>query len=180
MIAESLAGGFRRGAPVTFAPLIADIPIAGILVFAISQVPAQFLDGVRIAGALLLLYLAWGMFRTLRTPHSQDEAASPPPASVGRGLFLGVLMLFLSPGPYLFWSTINGPILLSGLAIGLGHAIAFLASFYFFSIGGLLIISWLLSRAGGISPTWRRGLQAGSLLLLVGVAAFLLSQVLMA
>lgn len=179
VIAESLAGGFRRGAPVTFAPLIADIPIAGVLVFAMSQVPAQFLDSVRIAGAALLLYLAGGMVRTLKTSGGdQHEDEQPTPSSVGRGLFLGVMMLFLSPGSYLYWSLINGPILLKGLAAGLSHAFAFLASFYFFSIGGLLIIAWVLSRAGQLSPSWRRGLQTASLLLLGAVAAYLIIEVL--
>jgi threonine/homoserine/homoserine lactone efflux protein len=39
VIAQALLGGWRRAAPVTFAPLLADIPIAATLVFAVSQVP---------------------------------------------------------------------------------------------------------------------------------------------
>ena len=183
VIRESLLGGLRRAAPVTFAPLIADIPIAVILVFVLRQAPQGFLQAIRLGGAGLLLYLAWGLWQQLRVDGgvlAGEAAEGRPAARVGRGLALGVAMLFLSPGPYLYWSTVLGPLLLAALQQSLAHALLFLLSFYAFSIGGLLVIAWALGRAGGISPAWRRGLQSLSLLLLVAVALWLLSDVLLA
>lgn len=182
MIRESLLGGFRRAAPVTFAPLIADIPIAVVLVFVLRQAPEGFLQAIRLGGAALLLYLAWGLWRQLREEAQnrvEDAVEAAPAARVGRGLMLGVAMLFLSPGPYLYWSTVLGPLLLAGVAQSLAHAVVFLLAFYSFSIGGLLVIAWILGRAGRISPAWQRGLQVFSLLLLLGVAIWLLSDLLL-
>jgi threonine/homoserine/homoserine lactone efflux protein len=178
VIRESLLGGLRRAAPVTFAPLLADIPIAVVLVFLLGQAPLAFLQAVRYGGAALLLYLAWGLWRELRAgdPVEGDAAAKALPAqSAGRGFMLGMMMLFLSPGSYLYWSSVNGPLLLQALDLGLAHALAFLAGFYAFSIGGLLGIAALIERAGQISPAWQRGMRVASLVLLVGVAIWLLA-----
>lgn len=178
VIRESLLGGLRRAAPVTFAPLLADIPIGIVFVFLLGQAPQGFLQIVRLAGAALLFYLAWGLWQQLRAGENTDSDAAAralPEQSAGRGFMLGTMMLFLSPGPYLFWSSVNGPLLLEALDLGLGHALAFLGAFYIFSIGGLLAIAALIARAGQISPQWRRGLRIFSLLLLVGVALWLLS-----
>lgn len=121
VIAESLVGGWRRAAPITFAPLVVDIPIAGLLVFALKQVPDSFLNTVRIAGALLLFYLAWRLWKQIRAGSDTDQSETS--ANAQRGFLWGVLMLFLSPGPYLFWSLINGPILLNALDLSIWHAI---------------------------------------------------------
>ena len=177
VIRESLLGGLRRAAPVTFAPLLADIPIAIVLVFLLGQAPQGFLHAIRYAGAALLLYLAWGLWQQLRAgdPAQGDAAAKSLPAqSAGRGFMLGTMMLFLSPGSYLYWSSVNGPLLLQALDLGIPHALAFLGAFYVFSIGGLLAIAALIERAGQISPTWQRGMRIASLVLLVGVAIWLL------
>ncbi len=178
IIRESLLGGLRRAAPVTFAPLLADIPIGIVFVFLLGQAPEGFLVFVRLAGAALLLYLAWGLWQQLRAgdqAEGDDAEEALPEQSAGRGFMLGTMMLFLSPGPYLFWSSVNGPLLLEALDLSLLHALGFLAAFYIFSIGGLIAIAALIDRAGQISPEWRRALRIGSLLLLVGVAIWLLS-----
>lgn len=174
IISESLVGGWRRAVPITFAPLIVDIPIAGLLVFALKQVPLSFLNTVRIAGALLLLYLAWRLWQQIRAGIHVEQSETSTNAP--RGLRWGVLMLFLSPGPYLFWSLINGPILLSALELSIWHAVAFLAAFYLVSIGGLIALAYLLSLLGDLSERVHRSLQFFSLFLMLAIAAFLLRQ----
>lgn len=175
IIAQSLLGGWRRAAPITFAPLLADIPIAVVLVFAMNQVPEGFLRLVHIAGAALLVYLAWSLSREMRTGSSGSDNQLPAlPAR--RAFFQGVLMIFLSPGSYLFWALINGPILLRGLEQSIWHGLLFLAGFYFFSIVGLLLIAYALSRIGQLSARGRRALQTGSLVLMLAIAALLVFQ----
>ena len=83
-------------------------------------------------------------------------------------------MLFLSPGSYLFWALVNGPILLRALDQSLLHALLFLLAFYAFSIGGLLLIAFTLSRIGQFNARLRRGLQLGSLILMLAIAGLLL------
>ncbi len=53
-----------------------------------------------------------------------------------------VLMNFLSPGPYIAWSTFNGALLLQGLEQSPIHAAAFLIAFYgtFLSILALIVL----------------------------------------
>jgi threonine/homoserine/homoserine lactone efflux protein len=173
IIAQSLAGGWRRAAPATFAPLIADLPIAIVLVFVVSQVPETFLRFVMLAGAALLLYLAWSLWREIRSAQVTDDQELPSPQSPWRGLVQGVLMIFLSPGPYLFWAFVLGPKLLEGLEASLIHGVSFLLGFYIFSIGSLQIIAALLGRLGQVSPYARRMLQISSLLLMLVIAGLL-------
>lgn len=172
VIAQSLMGGWRRAAPVTFGPLIADIPIAITLVFIMSQVPDEFLRFVKFAGAALLLFLAWGLWREMRKAQA-TETTQPTAQSAWRGLAQGVLMIFLSPGPYLFWALVLGPLLLQALQQSWLHALVFLAAFYGFSIGGLQLIALVLGRVGQLSANGRRWLQTGSLVLMLVIAAFL-------
>ena len=174
VIAESLVGGWRRAAPITFAPLIVDIPIAGVLVFTLTQVPETFLVIVRFAGAILLLYLSWRLWGQIQ--NGKEDIASEPSGKRRSGFLWGILMLFLSPGPYLFWSLINGPILLDALDLSIWHAIVFLLSFYFFSIGVLLSIAYGLGKPGGLSDIMRRRLQISSLVFMLLISIFLIQQ----
>ncbi|MEX1071610.1 MAG: LysE family transporter [Anaerolineales bacterium] len=173
IIAQSLHSGWRRAVPITFAPLLADIPIGAVLVFAMSQVPAGFLRFVHFAGAALLVYLAWSLWKEMRAKKSKAKKKETTHLSPLRAFSQGVLMLFLSPGPYLFWALVNGPILLRSLDNSLVHSASFLIGFYTFSIGGLIVIAYVLSRIGELSERGRRALQMGSLVLMIAIAALL-------
>jgi threonine/homoserine/homoserine lactone efflux protein len=166
-------GGWRRAAPVTFGPVLADIPIAITLVFLMSQVPEEFLRFVMFAGAALLLYLAWDLWREMRKTNT-DAVAKPKSQSVWRGLLQGALMIFLSPGSYLFWALVLGPLLLQALEQSWLHAVAFLGSFYAFSIGGLILIAVIIGQAGRLSASSRRWLQVSSLVLMLAMVFLLL------
>lgn len=175
VIAQALLGGWRRAAPVTFAPPVADIPVAILMVFIVSQVPDTFLRGVQLAGAILLFYLAWGMWREVRqAPAAEGAAGQPAAQSPWRGLLQGTLMLFLSPGSYLFWGLVLGPMMVQALSYSLAHGLAILLGFYLFSIGGLLAIAYVMGRLGQFNARMRRGLQQASLALMVLIAVLLL------
>lgn len=174
VIAQALAGGWRRAAPVTFGPLLADIPIAIVMVALVSQAPAEFLRFIMFAGAVLLLYLAWGLWKDLRKQHETGAIDLPAPQSPWRGLLQGTLMIFLSPGSYLFWAGVLGPKLVEGLAISPVHGLAFLFGFYLFSIGGLILLAIVLGHLGQMNARMRRGLQMGSLALLLIIAVLLI------
>ena len=55
-------------------------------------------------------------------------------------------MAWLSPGPYIFWSLVNGPLLLSAWEQSAISAIAFLGSFYGLFVGGNLALIILFSQ----------------------------------
>lgn len=173
MIAQSLLGGWRRAAPVTFGPLIADVPIAFTLVFVMNQIPVDFLRFVRFAGAALLLFLARGVWNEIQARSSSQEQISDQPPSPLRGLIQGVLMIFMSPGPYLFWGLVLGPILLEALSLSLFHAIAFLVGFYVLSIGMLQLMAFIIGRIGELSERGRKVMQFASLGLMLMFAIVL-------
>jgi threonine/homoserine/homoserine lactone efflux protein len=173
VIAQSLLGGWRRAAPVTFGPLIADIPIAFVLVFVMSQVPENFLRFVKFAGAGLLLFLAWSVWKEISAQRT-TATTKRNPLSAWRGLLQGVTMIFLSPGPYLFWGLVLGPLLLEALNNSFVHAIAFLVGFYCLSIGVLQLMALVLGRIGELSENGRRALQFASLALMVIIAILLI------
>lgn len=177
IIAQSFAGGWRRAAPATFAPLLADIPIALAIILILGEATRDFLKVVMFAGAGLLIYLAWGLWQELKArPKNKTEQKVVAPQSALRGLLQGVLMIFLSPGPYVFWASVLGPLVVEGLKISLAHGVAFLLGFYIFSIALLQVMALVLGRVGELSPQVRRGLQAGSLVLMLVIAVLLVQR----
>ncbi len=76
-------------------------------------------------------------------------------------------MNLLSPGPYTFWTLVNGPILVSALNQSWLHAVAFLASFYGAFIGTALLIVAIFNQARRLGPKSLRILTLISIIILV-------------
>jgi threonine/homoserine/homoserine lactone efflux protein len=175
LISESLAGGWRRGAPVAFAPLITDLPIILISLFVLDQIPQGFLRFISLAGGLFVLYLAWTLWRGWRSG-SGNEPEDDGPVDARRGLGRGVLVNFLSPGPYLFWGLVNGPILLGALRQSPLNGGAFVVGFYGIFITGLLVLAGIFHQARRLGPQVVRTLLLASILILAVFGALLLGQ----
>jgi threonine/homoserine/homoserine lactone efflux protein len=178
IIAQSLKRGWRQTLPIIIAPLIGDIPIAILLVVLLRQLPNNFLSIISLAGAILLLYLAWRIFLDLRSDSAANSEIPSTKLHPARGLLLGLSMLFLSPGPYLYWSLVLGPLLLSALEQDVATAIAFLLGFYLFSVGGLVLLSVMLSRLGKLDGKLNQTLRLGSLVLMLLIAMILIARTL--
>jgi threonine/homoserine/homoserine lactone efflux protein len=178
IIAQSLKRGWRQTLPIIFAPLIGDIPIAILMVVLLRQLPNNFLSIISLAGAILLLYLAWGIFQDLRSSSVVNSEVPGTKLHPARGLLMGFSMLFLSPGPYLYWSLVLGPLLLSALEQDIASAIAFLLGFYLFSVGGLVLLSVMLSRLGKLDGNFNQALRIGSLILMLLIATILIARTL--
>ena len=172
LISESLAGGWRRGLPVTLAPLISDAPIVIVMTFLLGQLPAVAVHGLHLAGGLFLFYLAWSVWREWRQPAHARLIAAPPHS----GLRRAVLMNLLSPGPYLFWGLINGPLLLSAWQQSAAHAALFLLGFYGVFLAGMILMVGVFHLARRLGPRLVRGLMLLSILLLLGFGFLLLQQ----
>jgi threonine/homoserine/homoserine lactone efflux protein len=175
VISAALSLGWRRGIVAIFAPLIADIPIILVVVFVLGQAlpPAAKLV-LRIVGGLFLLWLAYKTWKQLRAGvtiggKASDTASHSP-------LKRAVLMILLSPGPYIAWSTFNGALLLQGLEQSPFHAIAFLAAFYvtFLSLLALLVI--VFDRLRRLDERITRAILYLTVLLLVGFGLLFILQ----
>lgn len=164
LINQTLTGGFRRGAPIALAPLIADIPIVITILILLERLPPAFLRGISLAGSAYVFYLAWGLWKQWRLGIAGQSSGEPPPSG---GLWRGMLMNALSPGPYTFWTLVNGPILLSALRISWVQGGAFLLGFYGAMITSLVCIAALFHQAQRLGPRMVRLLSLASILILV-------------
>lgn len=142
LLAQASAHGWKKTVGAAFAPLLSDGPIILLLLVILAQTPAWFLRGLNIAGGIFMLYLAYGAFRTFQTYAGQ---ASVTPAE--HNILKSALMNALSPGPWVFWSVLAGPILVEAWHISLVDALVFLFAFYFLLVGGNILFIALFAGA---------------------------------
>jgi threonine/homoserine/homoserine lactone efflux protein len=145
IINATLLLGWRKSIVTIFAPLIIDIPFILTILFVMSQFPEKVIQGLQVIGGLYILWIAreaWQHYRAgaiLGGDQSQTAARN--------ALLRAVLMGYLSPGPYVFWGTITGPLLVEALDTSLAHGVAFLVSFYGIFISILALIVYTFNRA---------------------------------
>jgi threonine/homoserine/homoserine lactone efflux protein len=179
LISQTVANGWRRAAPVAFAPLISDGPIIIAILLLLDQLPANFLHIVGIIGGLFVFYLAWGLWQQWQKgPPTEAEYFEQNVLKDGKLkiLFKGVLMNLLSPGPYTFWTLVTGPILLDALRQSSLHGMFFLFGFYGTLIGGMLGIAILFHLARRLGPGVVRWLTLASILILIAFGGLLIKQ----
>ncbi|NQU30886.1 MAG: LysE family transporter, partial [Anaerolineae bacterium] len=138
LITQSLANGWKKTIIAAFAPLVSDGPIILITLLLLKQLPDSLQRGLYIAGGLFILYLAWSSFKQWR---AFDESTVDRSQNQ-TGLWKAALMNLISPGPYIFWSLVSGPIFLKGLGESLSNGIGFMAAFY-----GTMILPVALAQA---------------------------------
>jgi threonine/homoserine/homoserine lactone efflux protein len=166
LLARTLKNGWRRTLPVALAPLISDGPIVALVLIVLTRLPGWFLQAMRIGGGLFLIYLAVMTYRTFR---AMAVDAEPEAGEAGQSLAEAALINALSPGPWLFWSTVNGPLLVQGWRESPSHAGAFLLAFYGFMIamnGALIVLFGTARRLGQRVTRALTGISAGALLAL--------------
>ena len=127
LIQLAMKEGWRRAVPATIAPLITDGPIIVVMLFLLQTMPPLLLQGIRLVGGLFLLYLAWGAWQSFRGYRPNLTSNSDLPSkSIGQA----VLVNFLNPNPYLFWSTVGGVALLDAWRSAPIHGAGFLVGMY--------------------------------------------------
>jgi len=153
--------------------LIADIPIVITILILLDRLPPVFLRGISLAGSAFVLYLAWRLWKQWQLGTAVQSSSEPPPSG---GLWRGMLMNILSPGPYTFWTLVNGPLLLSALRISWAHGGAFLLGFYGAMIASLVGIAAFFHQAQRLGPRVVRLLTLASILILVVFGGVLLKR----
>lgn len=148
IISQTLAKGWRSTLPVSFAPLISDIPIFLLIIFLLNNMPENFINLLRVAGGLFLLYLGYSSFKTWQ---SFEEKNARENKSSQQTLFNAVIVNLLNPAPYLGWSLILGPLFLEGWKIAPVNGIALIISFYLtmiITLAGIIILFAFARRLG--------------------------------
>ncbi len=140
VISQTLRNGWRQTLPAALAPLISDGPILILTLVVLSHVPVWFQRFLYIAGGFFILYLAYSAFAAWK---GFDEARIVPSSASRQSAVRAAMMNALSPGPYLYWSLVTGPILLAGWRQAPANGVGFLVSFYatmVLSLGGIIVV----------------------------------------
>ena len=143
LIGRTLAQGWRKSIILIFTPLVTDVPIILLAVLVLKQFPPELRRVIELIGGLYLLWIAYGSWKQFRAGTISFKADdSSVGVSQGKMLFQGAVMGWLSPGPYIFWATLNGPMLIRGLNESVLSGVGFLLGFYgtFIGILGLYVV----------------------------------------
>lgn len=171
--------GWRRGLLVIFSPLITDGPIIFITVFVLQQVPEWAIQLIRFGGGFLLLWIAWGAWQQLKSGAeftASDTTVTKGTISPAKVLGTAAAMNVFSPGPYLFWSTVTGPLLLEALEISVWAGFAMLLGFYGTFLGGMAVLVILFNRLGTIGTDVTRYI----LVITIGLLTWFATQLIVA
>jgi threonine/homoserine/homoserine lactone efflux protein len=176
LIQLTLSLGWRRSIVAVLSPLIADIPVIILMVFILSQFPADITRWLQIVGGFFVLWLAWSTWRQLRAGlllGGETGTLSMTPRQV-LARMIGVNLL--SPGPYIFWSTVNGPLLIQAYRQSPLHAGGFLVAFYGTFLGMLCIYVLVFDRLRRLDPRVTRLLLLITVFALVFLGLSLIAQ----
>jgi len=173
LISQTLSQGWRRTWIAAFGPLVSDGPIVALVLVVLSQVPDWFQRILQIVGGTFVLYLAWGAYKAWK---SFAPDADTPPQTGPRSLLRAALMNALSPGPYLFWSLVIGPLIISTWRKNSADALAIVLGFYFAMIGLNTAIVLLFGQAARFGTEARKAMLGLSVLALAGFGLYQLWQ----
>lgn len=163
LVSQALTRGWKPTLPAAFAPLISDGPIIALSLLLISQLPVWLERFLYIAGGLFLLYLAYGAYRSWRNFDSNIPSLG---MKNQQSLLKAALVNVLNPNPYLFWSLVTGPILLTGWRQTPTHGLGFMAGFYATMILGFAVTIIVFGSARQLGPKVNRALLGISALAL--------------
>ncbi len=172
-IAKVAEGGWRRALPAAFAPLVSDGPIALISILLLSSLPPSFRGWLGFAGGIVLLFFGWSAFR--KTGKDQPKPTNDP-SSTPKTIGQAALINLVNPNPYLGWSLVMGPAVISAWEVGPTLALALLLSFYVTMISTSVLLIYLVSQTLLINPGSNKTLSLVSGTLLVGLGLYFLFQ----
>ena len=155
LISQSLIKGWKRTLRAALAPLLSDGPIIILCLLVLSQVPPWLQRFLYIAGGLFLLYLAYGTYKTWR---NFDPSLPSVETGTQQSILKAALINALSPNPYIFWSLVTGPILVTGWRETPVYGLGFIAGFYATMILGLSAIIVMFGSARQFGPKFNRAL----------------------
>jgi len=166
-IAQTLKNGWRRSVWIALAPLISDGPIILLVLLVLSRVPPALQRGLHLASGLFLAWLAWSAFTSWRRARTEQDLA---PDHGGTTMAKAVVMNFISPGPYIYWSLVAGPMFLEAFRATPSHGIGFLLGFYGTLVGTFGLIIVVFGKARDLGPKVTRALLGLSVAALAGFA----------
>jgi len=169
LVSRVASTGWKRTLPASLAPMISDLPIAFLVLFLLGQLPVTAQHILRASGGILLLYFAFVAFRQWRKPDALELNCSAP-----RTLLDAVWVNLLNPNPYIGWSLVLGPSVLSAWRDHPGYAVAVVGSFYGTMVVVLALFIYLVGTVRFLGSSGQRGLVAVSAVVLSGLGLYYL------
>ena len=169
IISQIFKIGWRRALKLAFIPLFSDGPIMLTLLLILSQLPFWFISGLRIAGGIYILYLAWDAYRTSKINNS-SEGLPITEKNSKNSFFKGVGMNLLNPNVYIFWSTIGVPNILAGWLESPLQGLSFLIGMYGTMIPAVMVWIAAFGRVNLLKPEIRKVIAALIAVLLLFIA----------
>jgi len=165
----AVKGGWKKALPAAFAPLLTDGPVILLVLLVLNNLPDTFLRILQIGGAAFILYLAWESFQAYR--HFREIQIGQTMTGWGT-LLKAATMNLLGPGPWLFWSLINGPNLMDAWSISPWWGAGYLASFYGVFILTNIALILLFATTRRMGEQVRRSLLLVSAIVLTAFAVY--------
>lgn len=165
IISQTLKNGWRRTLIAALAPLLSDGPIIAIVLLVLSRVPVSMQGALHLASGVFLFYLALTAFRRWRTASDTTTLGTE---SGYQSLGKAVVMNFISPGPWVFWSLVAGPTLVKAWRETIPSGVAFLCGFYLVLIATFALTIVLFGTARKLGPRVTHHLFGISALALAG------------
>ena len=169
LISQTLLKGWQKTLPTALAPLLSDGPIITFCLLVLSQVPLWLERLLYIAGGLFVFYLTYGAYQSWK---NFDPNLPLPETGTQQSVFSAAIVNVLSPGPYIFWSLVTGPILLSSWRETPIYGVGFIASFYTAMILSLTAIIFGFGAARQLGPKINRVLLGISVIALFCFALY--------
>jgi threonine/homoserine/homoserine lactone efflux protein len=176
LIQTTLTQGWRKSLPLVLSPLIADIPVILLTTLVLSQVPPELIRAIQILGGLFVLWLARGAWLNFRAGAQIGAGGAAEVVPVRQLLTRAVLVNLLSPGPIIFWATVNGPLLVQGLRESVLHGVAFLVAFYGTFLSVLVCFVGVFNKMRALDPRITRALLLIITIMLVVFGLSLIGQ----
>ncbi len=166
VISQSAQFGWKRGTLVALAPMITDAVIVAATVWLFSHVPEWVLHAMTVLGALMIGYIAWDTWRSIKE-QSTDSQSSRTNA---KGLWHAVMVNIINPHAWLFWVVVGSPITVRYAHISFWYAAFFIISFYVLLVGIKVVLAVGIDRGlsftGGKGKIWTLRITALALVIL--------------
>lgn len=168
LLAQSVRFGPRHTLPLVLAPLVSDVPIIALVLFTLAFLPEWALRTLQIGGGIVLLYLAYESYTHLRRP----PVGAPDARQAGQSFVKAVLMNGLSPGPYIFWFTIAGPIFRAGYNQDPWLGWAYLIGFGLGLIAGLTVFVLTVGTTRRLNERSQMMINVATTLIIAGFGVY--------
>ncbi len=169
-----LTRGWRRSLPLVTVPVVVDAPIIFVFLNLLNRLPLYALDVMEITGGAFVLWLGWSTWRDtrreMRSRNGNTSTAHNAPAQRSMwGVYLrGLLVNALNPAPYLFWSTVSGPIVLDGFSSGgIAYGGAFLVAYYSVFLSLIVVLMLVVDRLGEVNERLEQYMLPVTIVLMV-------------